>query len=94
VDPFARLNWQDTRSFKTLLGALEHGSKQGQYILAGPNGGPYSVYLPSGDLPRQFARALLAEQLGQPDLASWRTVPNVDQTVQNAVALRKLLHSG
>jgi hypothetical protein len=93
VDPFAQLNWHDRRECDTLFEALDYGSRQGQYILAGPSGGPYSIYLSKGELPRQFARALLAEQLGKPELSSWRTVPDVAQTVQNAVALRALLHS-
>lgn len=79
--------------FETLADAVAYGADRGQYVLAGRFPGPFSVFLPEGDLPRQFARALLAEQLGVEGLASWRGAPDVAWTSRNAVAVRSAIHS-
>jgi diadenosine tetraphosphate (Ap4A) HIT family hydrolase len=77
--------------FDTLAEAIAYAADRGQYVLAGQATGPFHVFFPEGDLPRQFARALVAEQIGVEHLASWRDEPDLLRTVANAVALRKAL---
>lgn len=64
---------------------------QRQYLLASPNSREYYVFFPANGMPRQFARALVAEQCRQPELASWRDHPNLDRALRDAAAHRDLL---
>lgn len=93
VDPFVEYFGSDYKSFGGLAEAVQYGADRGQYVLAGDMSGTFHVFLPNGDLPRQFARALLAEQLELVDRASWRATPDPDWTVRNARAIRGLLQS-
>lgn len=77
--------------FGTLAEAINFAADRGQYVLAGDAAGPFHVFFPDGDLPRQFARALVAEQIGAMRLASWRDEPDLPRTVANAKALREVL---
>jgi len=90
VEPFLEY-FGTSESFDTLADAVSYAADLGQYVLAGQAAGPFHVFFPRGDLPRQFARALVAEQIGVEHLASWRDVPDLPKTVANAEALRKAL---
>lgn len=90
IEPFLEY-FGTSESFGTLAEAVSYAADLGQYVLAGQAVGPFHVFLPRGDLPRQFARALVAEQIGVEHLASWRDVPDLPKTVANAEALRKAL---
>lgn len=61
-----------------------------EYLLISPRAGAYSVILPSGMLPSQFARSLVAASQGRPELTSWRTAPNYQVARENADANRLL----
>lgn len=91
VDPFVQFFGSEHRSFGSLTEAVQYGADRGQYVLAGDASRTFHVFLPNGDLPRQFARALLAEQLELVDRASWRDTPDPDWTARNAHAIRGLL---
>lgn len=93
VDPFVEHFGSEHSAFGSLAEAVQYGADRGQYVLAGDTSGMFHVFLPNGDLPRQFARALLAEQLGLVDRASWRDTPDPDWTARNAHAIRGLLQS-
>lgn len=93
VAPFVEYFGTDQSYFGTLAEAVEYGATRGQYVLAGDTSGMFHVFLPNGDVPRQFARALLAEQLGLVDRASWRDTPDPEWTAKNAHAVRELLRS-
>jgi hypothetical protein len=90
VQPFLDYFGRST-SFDTIASAIDFAADRGQYVLAGNAGGPFHVFLPDGDLPRQFARGLVAEQLGVVHLASWRDQPDLPKTLGNAEALREVL---
>lgn len=91
VDPFSEYFGSDHRSFGSLAAAVHYGAARGQYVLAGEISGTFHVFLPNGELPRQFARALVAERLELVDRASWRDTPDPDWTARNAHAIRELL---
>jgi hypothetical protein len=93
VDPFLEYFGSEHKSFGSLAEAVQYGADRGQYVLAGEISGTFYVFLPNGDLPRQFARALLAEQLELVDRASWRDTPDPAWTTRNAHAIRGLLRS-
>lgn len=94
VDPFVEYFGAEHSSFVSLVEAVQYGADRGQYVLAGDVSGLFHVFSPNGGtLPRQFARALVAEQLGIVDRASWRDTPDPDWTVRNAHAVRGLLQS-
>lgn len=77
--------------FSNLELAVGFGADRGQYVLVGASQGPFHVFLPDGEVPRQFARALVAEQLNVSHLASWKAVPDLYSTRRNAQVLRKVL---
>lgn len=93
IDPFLEYFGSNYSSFGSLAEAIHYGAERGQYLLAGNANGPFYVFLPEGDLPRQFARALLAEQLHLVDRASWRDTPDPVWSLQNSHAIRRLLQS-
>ena len=90
TDSFLDYFGEHKHPFNTLAEAINFGVEKGQYVLVGKATGPFYICLPTGELPRQFARALVAEQLGVEELASWRDSPNPDWALSNAFELRKL----
>jgi len=93
LDPFNEYFGSGHQMFDSLIDAVSFGADRGQYVLAGQFPGPFAVYLPQGELPRQFARALLAEQLGVDDRASWRAMPDLRWTCRNAISVRDAIRS-
>ncbi len=91
TSPFVDYFGHDGCKFQSLIDAVNYGADRGQYLLAGKITGPFHVFLPNGELPRQFARALVAEQLGASGRASWRDMPDLQWTANNAAALRRVL---
>ena len=79
--------------FKSLTDALLHAATLPSYFLGSSQPGQYSVFTTENCLPRQFARMVIADSVGHPDLASWQTHPNVEWTTRNAKELRRLLTS-
>ncbi len=77
--------------FESLFSALKVAAQYPNYLLASTHAGEYFVFAAHYGLPRQFARVVVAEQLGKPDLASWRTHPNGEWALRNAELLRQLL---
>ncbi len=77
--------------FSTLPDALISASRLPSYLLGSPGPGEYFVFATPDGLPRQFARAIIADSLGMPDLASWHTHPGGEWAMRNAAVLRKLL---
>lgn len=76
--------------FSTLIEALNFGKSLNHYLLVSENEDGYFVFIPDKDLPRQFARALIAEGIDALELASWRNHPGVEMTLANANELKKL----
>lgn len=77
--------------FSALPDALRSASGHASYLLGSPRPGEYFVFPAHDGLPRQFARATIADSLGTPDLASWQTHPGGEWAVRNAEILRRLL---
>jgi hypothetical protein len=91
VAPFYEYFGSNHKTFGSLEEAVHFGADNGQYLLAGNALGPFHVFLPDGELPRQFARGLIADQLGEEHRASWRDEPDTAWTGRNATSLRALL---
>lgn len=77
--------------FTSLASAFEHGAQLQQYLLVSEADADFAVYEPVDGLPRQFARALVAESLATPERASWRDFPGIDLALENAARVRRLL---
>jgi hypothetical protein len=77
--------------FSSLTAAFEHGAQMEQYLLVSETEEQFTVYEPFDGLPRQFARALVAEALGVQERASWRDFPNVASAVENSKHVRRIL---
>jgi len=80
--------------FNSLKNALKYGVDLAQYLLISESTESFKVYHVNEGLPRQFARALVAEQQGNDEHASWRTHPKIDLAEENASQIKKLLHGG
>ena len=93
IAPFREYFGSNHTIFGSLEEAVHFGADKGQYVLAGTALGPFHVFLPEGELPRQFARGLIADQLGVERRASWRDEPDAAWTGRNAMSLRALLRS-
>lgn len=79
--------------FKSLTEAVRHAARLPSYLLGSSRPGQYTVFPIENGLPRQFARLVVADSLGLPELASWLTHPNGEWATRNAEVLRKLLAS-
>lgn len=79
-------------SFASLAEAFEHGAKLEQYLLVSETEDQFLVYRPQDGMPRQYARALVADSLGNPDHASWRDFPNLNESIENAKRVRQALN--
>lgn len=78
-------------SFENIEEALIFASSCNQYIFAGLASGPFYVFVPNAELPRQFARGLVAEQLEVEHLASWKDAPSLENALSNAIRNRRIL---
>ena len=79
--------------FETLRDALRHAVTLPGYLLGSSRPGQYTIFPTENGLPRQFARMVVADSLGHPDLASWQAHPNGEWAIRNAEVLRRLLTS-
>lgn len=71
----------------TLKAALAIARKQKEYFLLSPNPDRYFVMTRPGRLIRQFARLLVAEAVGHPELANWERHPEKQKAEADAAAL-------
>ena len=62
--------------FGSLKEALAHAVHLPNYLLGSSRTGEYVVFPTANGLPRQFARAIVADIQGRGELASWQTYPN------------------
>ena len=70
VEAFAKVD-----KFESLTEALRAASSYDEYFLLSPSEDNFMVMARPGKLMRQFARYLVADALGQPELANWRRYP-------------------
>lgn len=69
--------------------AIEIGCRADQYLLVSPSEGHYIIFMPES-LPNQYARLLVAEGVGNIELASWRDYPNTDMALEYRNKHKKL----
>lgn len=77
------------RSFASFAEAFRAVSWTGQYLYTENADGQCSVGFVEGPMPRQFLRAVIARQVGRPELADWRQRPAVDEVWAARAALSK-----
>ena len=75
----------------SLTNALSSVGDLPEYFLISPSPQNHRVFRSMGRLPRQFARHLVATELGFPELADWRSHAGCSNAKQAAVALRESL---
>ena len=73
----------------SLIEALISASDLPDYLLISPTPQNFRVFRRLGRLPRQFARHLVASELGFPELSDWRLHAGCSNAKQAAVALRE-----
>ena len=78
-------------TFTSLVDALKFGWDLDQYLLVSDTPTSFSVFPAEGGLPRQFARALVAERLDSIDQASWREFPALEESEENAAKLKAII---
>ncbi len=83
--------FDSSQVFNELSAAVEFGMSKPQYLLVSPSSSICEVFYDVSVLPRQVARALVAEVLGKPGIADWRKHPNQDGAESIAKNLRALL---
>jgi len=76
--------------FGSMDSALLSVPEDDEYLLLSEEPGSYSVLLEPRRTCRQFARTLIAQQMGVPHLASWRLRPQHDEASLNAARLRRV----
>jgi hypothetical protein len=81
----------EASTFTSLADALKFGRDLDQYLLVSDTPTSFSVFPAEGGLPRQFARGLVAEALGNIDHASWREFPALEEAVANAAKLKAII---
>jgi len=81
----------ESNIFSSLSDALKYGRNLDQYFLVSDTPASFSVYPAGGGLPRQFARVLVAEQLGIVEQASWRDFPALQEAEKNAAHLKEII---
>lgn len=80
---FARVKYASS-----LAEALEIARVENEYFLLSPDPQRFVVMTRPGRLIRQFARLLVAESLGRPELANWRRYSLREEAVSAAAELR------
>lgn len=73
--------------FSSLKDALTAASTEGAYFLFSERADVYELYSGPLNLPRQFARMMVAYSIGSKS-ADWRSNPQVDEAERNAATLR------
>ncbi len=79
-------------TFNSLAEALKFARDLDQYLLVSDAPTSFSVYPAEAGLPRQFARALVAEQVGSIERASWRDFPGLEEAEKNAAILKTIIN--
>lgn len=75
----------------TLPEILQAARGQNEYFLFSPTDSRYALMTRPGRLIPQFARWIVAESIGRPELTNWKAHPNLVQAQQTAAYLRDAL---
>lgn len=85
---YVRSYFREAAEFTDLQAALEHAHGDEEYFLFSPSRGSFFVMTGGLNLPRQFARCVIAISMGRPELADWRRTPNRDDALNIASHFR------
>jgi hypothetical protein len=91
VDEPARTFFASVEEAGALREALTIARRHEEYFLLSPDANRFLVMTRPGRIMRQFARVLVAEAIGSPDLANWRKNPGLPDAIEGATALRAAL---
>jgi hypothetical protein len=86
----ARTYFASCQTFPSTREALESALGVAEYFFISPSAGEASILTRPGRLIPQFARMLVANATGHPELANWRKAPLRDQCLSMATQLRAL----
>ena len=70
--------------------ALSLAREHEEYFLFSQDAQHFSVFVRPARIVRQFARLLVADAIGKPELANWRLYPRREDAVRSATALREM----
>jgi hypothetical protein len=93
LEPKARTYFARAQQASSLDVALELAASHAEYFLFSQDPSSFLVLTRPGRLIRQFARMLVAESLGRPELANWRRHSMRREAVDTAARLRPLFRS-
>ena len=79
------------KTFDNLINALMFAATTDHYLLISNNVLQFTIFSQPLNVPRQLARTIVAILEGTPELADWRSTPNEETALAQAVALRKLI---
>ncbi len=86
----AREYFAGAETATTLEEALAAARSHEEYFLFSPSPQRFVVMTRPGKLMRQFARYLVADALGRPELANWRKFPALETALGEAQVLRSI----
>jgi hypothetical protein len=90
VETTTRAHFRKAEDASSLEEALEIARTHEEYSLLSPDPHHFIIMTRPGRLIRQFARLLVAESLGSPELANWRHHSLREDAALNAAELRGL----
>ncbi len=90
VETRALVYFANNESASSLAAALEIARSHREYFLLSPELDRFLVMTRPGRMIRQFARLLVADSIGRPELANWRHHPLRDEAASIAAELRRL----
>jgi hypothetical protein len=85
----ARPYFATCQTFSSVRDALEFAQGAAEYFLISPSAESASILSRPGRLIPQFARMLVAQSIGIPELANWRKAPRREECVSMATLLRQ-----
>jgi diadenosine tetraphosphate (Ap4A) HIT family hydrolase len=91
VSEAARSYFSRVDTFTTLQPAMGHAALCDEYALISPTPETFNVFSGPLNIPRQLARFLVANDVGELQLADWRDHPNREQAEQIARDLKLLI---
>jgi diadenosine tetraphosphate (Ap4A) HIT family hydrolase len=88
VEDTAARHFDSVHKFSTLENALAMARQSHEYLLLSPVPSDFYVMIGCNDLPRQFARTLVASSIDRPEQADWKAFPCEDDATRIAAELR------
>jgi hypothetical protein len=90
VEQRARAYFRQVKIVSSFHEALTTARIGDEYFLLSPDPKRFLIMTRPGKLIRQFARLVVADTLGRPELANWRQYPGHEEALVNSAGLRDL----